>query len=119
MQMPLSGGRSAAHATTLALVLLFFRAPAAARQPLMKPPGPLKLVVQFASCAALRLARQRFAVFTAAIPVLSSVSGWIIVGDAFHAFEPVAAMLVSAGVALAGFSPGAEPGPTRPAVLQG
>lgn len=59
--------------------------------------------VLFASYAALHLGSQRFAVFVAAIPVLSLFLGRVIVGDTIHAFEVAAAVLVSAGILLAGF----------------
>lgn len=77
--------------------------------------------VLFASYAALHLGSQRFAVFIAAIPVLSLVLGWMIVGDSIHPFEAAAVVLVSSGIVLAGFfvgggtvpfqelKPGAEP----------
>lgn len=64
--------------------------------------------VLFATFAVLRLGSQRFSVFVAAIPVLSLLLGWIIVGDGFHGFEAVAVVLVSGGVVLAGFSHGTE-----------
>jgi drug/metabolite transporter (DMT)-like permease len=59
--------------------------------------------VLFASYAVLRLGSQRFTVFIAAIPVLSLILGRTIVGDSIHLFEAVAAVLVSAGIVLAGF----------------
>lgn len=59
--------------------------------------------VLFASYAALRLGSQRLAVFIAAIPVLSLILGWMIVGDGIHPVEAVAVVLVSSGIVLAGF----------------
>jgi drug/metabolite transporter (DMT)-like permease len=62
--------------------------------------------VLFASHAALQLGSQRFAVFIAAIPVLSLVLGWMIVGDRVHPAEAVAVALVSSGIVLAGLFTG-------------
>lgn len=62
--------------------------------------------VLFASYAALQLGSQRFAVFVAAIPVLSLVLGWMIVGDGVHPIEAAAVALVSSGIVLAGFFAG-------------
>ena len=59
--------------------------------------------VLFASYAALRLGSLRFAVFIAAIPVISAILGWMIVGDSIHPFEAAAVVLISAGIVLAGF----------------
>lgn len=62
--------------------------------------------VLFASYAVRQLGSQRFAVFIAAIPVLSLVFGWVLVGDAVRAHEMVAIALVSCGILLAGvFAP--------------
>lgn len=59
--------------------------------------------VLFASYAVRRLGSQRFAIFLAAIPVLSLLFGWVIVGDPIHPIEAVAVVLVSSGIVLAGF----------------
>ncbi|MES2937583.1 MAG: DMT family transporter [Pseudomonadota bacterium] len=59
--------------------------------------------ILFATYATLHLGSQRFAVFVAAIPVLSLLLGRIIVGDGIHLFEAAAVVLVSAGILLAGF----------------
>lgn len=64
------------------------------------------LAVLFASYAVLRLGSQRFAVFIAAIPVLSLILGWMIVGDRIHPMEAAAVVLVSLGIVLAGFFAG-------------
>lgn len=59
--------------------------------------------VLFASYATRRLGSQRFAVFLAAIPALSLVLGWVIVGDGIHPVEAMAVALVSLGIVLAAF----------------
>lgn len=59
--------------------------------------------VLFATYATLWLGSQRFTVFIAAIPVLSLILGWTIAGDGIHLFEAAAAVLVSAGIFVAGF----------------
>jgi drug/metabolite transporter (DMT)-like permease len=58
--------------------------------------------VLFASYSAVQLGSQRFAVFVAAIPVLSLVLGRSIAGDPIHPYEASAAVLVGAGIAVAG-----------------
>jgi drug/metabolite transporter (DMT)-like permease len=62
--------------------------------------------ILFASYAARQLGSQRFAVFIAAIPVLSLVFGLSIVGDGIHPYEAIAAVFVSSGIAVAGFVAG-------------
>jgi drug/metabolite transporter (DMT)-like permease len=58
--------------------------------------------VLFASYATLRLGSQRFAIFIAAVPVLSLFFGRAIVGDDIHPYEATAVALVSAGIVIAG-----------------
>jgi drug/metabolite transporter (DMT)-like permease len=62
--------------------------------------------VLFASYAALRLGSQRFAVFIAAIPILSLFFGRAIAGDGILPYETAAAALVSSGILVAGFLAG-------------
>jgi drug/metabolite transporter (DMT)-like permease len=62
--------------------------------------------VLFASYATRHLGSQRVAVFIAAIPVLSLLFGWTIVGDGISPYEATAAVLVGAGIVVAGFLAG-------------
>jgi len=58
--------------------------------------------VLLASYATRQLGSQRFAVFLAAIPVLSLYFGRAIAGDGIHGHEAAAVVLVSAGIVVAG-----------------
>lgn len=63
--------------------------------------------VLLASYATRHLGSQRFAIFFAAIPVLSLLFGRAIVGDGIHRYEAMSVMLISAGILVAGWLAGA------------
>lgn len=64
--------------------------------------------VLFASHSAIEFGSQRFAVFVAAIPILSLPFGRSVAGDPIHPYEAAAAVLVGAGIVIAGFLSGRD-----------